>query len=199
MNDTTRAEAMAVLEEGARAVLRGIGMLGVDTSGEDFNDTPRRVARAFAEFVAGADDTAGRLHAIVSTSFPSGRYNEMVVEKDITAVSLCPHHLLPVHYRVTVGYVPGRDGRVLGLSKLARLAHLLAARPVLQETFTMELAQALDSISPAGVGVMVRGEHDCMRSRGVRQQSPVFTSRLTGIMLENPASRAEFLSLAQGR
>lgn len=184
------------LEEAARQIVQALDRLGVDTDTEDFRNTPRRVARAFLELCSGSRHTTEKVAEIMATSFPSRDYDEMVVAGPFRVVSLCPHHLLPVHCDVWIGYVPNQEGRVLGLSKLVRLATVLAARPVLQEQLAVDIAKAMEAgVKPMGVGVLVSGEHDCMRSRGVRQTVPVRTSKLLGCMLEQPSTRSEFLRL----
>ena len=181
-----------VVEESVREILAG---LGVDCLDPNFKDTPARVARAYREMCGGlwADDEIEKLFTKI---FPS-TYDQMIVARDVSAVGLCPHHLLPVEYVIHVAYIPNGEGSVIGISKLARLAKLLAARPVLQEQLTEDIAEKLRShLSPAGVGVIVIGEHSCMRLRGVQEDgASIVTSVMLGAMREYPSTRAEFMEL----
>jgi GTP cyclohydrolase I len=182
------------VEQGMTTILEGLrDTFGLDIEDENFKDTPRRVARAYAEIFRGIKDTDLQVQNILNTSFPS-TVSEMIVVKDIKAFSMCPHHFLPVEYDIAVAYI-SKD-RVLGISKLARLAELLAKRPVLQETFTEDIAERLyTGIGAQGVGVYVEGAHSCMRMRGAGQvNSKTITSALRGSFMES-AVRGEFLSL----
>ena len=123
-------------------------------------------------------------------------YDEMLVVRPIDVWTLCPHHLLPCHFRVTIGYIP--DGRVLGLSKFARIADTLARRPTMQEEYSTELADLfMERLEPKGVAVSVWGEHGCMTARGIKQHSEVVTSVLRGVFERQPETRAEFLALSR--
>jgi GTP cyclohydrolase I len=184
------------IEQGMNVILEGLhDAFGLDLQDENFKDTPRRVARAYAEIFRGVKDTDQQVSQILGTSFPAD-VKEMIVAKDVKAFSMCPHHFLPVEYNITVAYISNR--RVLGISKLARLAEVLAKRPVLQETFTEEIAEKLfTGVSASGVGVWVEGVHYCMKMRGAKQlQAKTVTSAIRGCF-EEDAVRAEFLSLAQ--
>ncbi len=121
-------------------------------------------------------------------------YNEMLVEGPISAYTLCPHHLLPCHFKVHIGYIP--DGFVLGLSKFSRLAVIIGKRPIMQEQYSRELADVIfDNLKPKGVGVYVAGKHGCMEVRGIMQQgTDVKTSILKGCFIEAPV-REEFFRL----
>ncbi len=128
-------------------------------------------------------------------TFENG-YDEMLVEGPIKVWTLCPHHLLPVGMAVTVGYVP--DGKVLGLSKFARIAVIMGKRPVMQEEYSRELAQVIqEGLAPKGVAVYVVGHHGCMSSRGVGQDVPVVTSIVKGCFEDTPVTRGEFYSIAR--
>lgn len=196
-----RARALALFREAGTLLVDGLGALGVDVSTDDFRETPDRVARSYLELAGGSLDTGAKLADLFSKSFPAQSFDALVLARGIVAHSLCPHHLLPVEYRAAVGYIPSRqeDARVLGLSKLGRLVVLLAARPVLQEVLTAEIADRLfERTSALGVGVLLEGSHACMRCRGLRQDAPVVTSALRGVLLGDPAARAEFMRLAAG-
>ncbi len=131
---------------------------------------------------------------MLSRTFPA-RYDEMVISKYNSTFGMCPHHLLPVIYRVSVAYLPG--ARVLGISKLSRLVRLLSRRPVLQEDLTNELAEILHSrLETRGSAAYVEGLHLCMAARGIEaHEARVVTSAVRGVFRENPATRQEFLDL----
>lgn len=186
------------VERGMEIILEGLQEeFGLDLGDENFKNTPRRVARAYAEIFHGLKDTDAKVQRILGTSF-SADVREMIVAKDIKAFSMCPHHFLPVEYDITVAYVS--NGRVLGISKLARLVEILARRPVLQEAFTEEVADKLfNGVKAQGVGVWVEGVHYCMRMRGAKQvHAKTVTSAIRGCF-EEEAVRAEFMSLAKSK
>ena len=180
------------IKDGVRRILLG---LGVSTLDPNFTGTPERVARAYKEMCAGlwAED---EIEELFTKTFPS-TYDQMIVARDISAVGLCPHHLLPVEYTIHVAYIPNGEGSVIGISKLARLAKLLAARPVLQEQLTEDIAEKLQShLSPAGVGVIVIGKHSCMRLRGIQEdRASIVTSVMLGDMRNEVETRMEFMEL----
>jgi GTP cyclohydrolase I len=160
-------------------------------------NTPDRVARAYAEIFSGLwQDPAD----VLSTTFDED-HDEMVLVKDIPMYSTCEHHLVPFHGVAHVGYIPGDDGRVTGLSKLARLVEVYARRPQVQERMTSQIADALaDVLKPRGVLVVIEAEHLCMAMRGIRKPgSSTVTSAVRGIFRENPATRSEAMSLVLGR
>lgn len=166
---------------------------------ENFQGTPKRVARAFRELCRGLYER-DEIENILSTTFPCD-YDEMVIVTDIQAVGVCPHHLMPVRYKIHVGYIPSKDGKVLGLSKIPRLVCLLAARPVLQEQLTKDIADIFEtSLNPLGVMVVISGGHSCMQCRGVKMSgSEMITSAVRGCFADdNDSSRAEFLRLIGG-
>jgi GTP cyclohydrolase I len=163
--------------------------LGVDVTAEGMAETPTRMARAYAELFTARPFTA--------TTFPNDAdYDELVLVRRIPLVSVCEHHLLPFTGTATVGYLPGR--RIVGLSKLARLVEHFARRPQVQERLTQQIAHWLaDELAPRGVGVLVHAEHSCMTLRGAQAVgSTTVTSALLGLLRHDPASRAEFFSLA---
>ena len=178
------------IEEGMKMILKGIGL---DLTDQHLVDTPSRVARAYAEIFSGLDNTEEQVEKILSTSFSSD-IDEMILVKDILVFSMCPHHFLPVVYHVDIAYIP--NGRVLGLSKLPRIAEVLAKRPVIQEDITVDIAEALMKIGALGVAVRVRGDHFCMKMRGEKKpDSSVITSCMKGVFLEDQNTRNEFLRL----
>ncbi|MBU1067914.1 GTP cyclohydrolase I, partial [Patescibacteria group bacterium] len=125
-------------------------------------------------------------------------YSEMLVEGPISVWTFCPHHLLPCHFDVHIGYIP--NGRVLGLSKFSRISEILAKRPVMQEQYTREVANCIEKhLKPEGVGVYVIGKHGCMRCRGVKQEeTSVKTATLRGSFMEDPSVRYEFYQIVKG-
>ena len=171
-----------------RAVADLLVALGQDPSSEQLADTPRRVAAGYAELLTPARFTP--------TTFPNDEgYDELVLARDIPFRSLCQHHLLPFHSVAHVGYLPG--GRILGLSKLARVVELFAGRLQLQERLTQQVANWLDQqLAPRGVGVVLEAEHLCMSQRGVRAQgSRTVTSALHGQLRDDARTRQEFFAL----
>lgn len=169
--------------------------VGEDPDREGLLDTPARVARAYAEVFAGMwQDPA----AVLSTTFDIG-HDEMVLVRDIEVYSTCEHHLVPFHGVAHVGYIPS-DGRVTGLSKLARLVEVYARRPQVQERLTSQVADSLvEALAPRGVIVVVECEHLCMSMRGVRKPGArTMTSAVRGQM-RDVATRAEAMSLILGR
>ncbi|MDQ3094864.1 MAG: GTP cyclohydrolase I FolE [Actinomycetota bacterium] len=169
--------------------------LGEDPDREGLRDTPRRVAAAYAETFAGM---RMRPEDVLATTFDLG-HDEMVLVKDIEVWSMCEHHLVPFTGVAHVGYIPSSDGRITGLSKLARLVDLFARRPQVQERLTTQVADSLVRIlRPRGVITVLQCEHLCMTMRGVRKPgSKTVTSAVRG-QLRDPATRAEAMSLILG-
>jgi GTP cyclohydrolase I len=186
--DTARAEA---------AVRELLLAVGEDPDRPGLRDTPARVARAYAETFAGIWQDPAQ---ILATVFDEG-HDELVLVKDIPMYSTCEHHLVPFHGAAHVGYIPGEDGRVTGLSKLARVVDVYARRPQVQERMTRQIADALDThLEPRGVLVVVEAEHLCMGMRGIRKPgSTTVTSAVRGMFRDNAATRAEAMSLVLGR
>ena len=185
------------LARAAAAVRELLLAVGEDPDRPGLQDTPGRVARAYAETFAGLwQDPA----EVLSTTFDED-HDEMVLVKDIPMYSTCEHHLVPFHGVAHIGYIPGEDGRVTGLSKLARLVEVYARRPQVQERMTSQIADALaDVLKPRGVLVVIEAEHLCMAMRGIRKPgSSTVTSAVRGIFRENPATRSEAMSLVLGR
>ena len=184
-------------EAGVERAIRDLLIaVGEDPGREGLRDTPARVARAYREIFAGLHS---RAEDVLTTTFDIG-HGEMVIVRDIEMYSTCEHHLVPFHGVATIGYSPNASGRVTGLSKLARLVDVFARRPQVQERLTTQIADALVRIlEPRGAIVVIEAEHLCMSMRGVRKPgSKTVTSAVRGIFLE-PASRAEAMSLIQGR
>jgi len=181
----------------AAAVRELLIAVGEDPDREGLQATPDRVARAYAEIFAG-------LHVepddVLQTTFDE-HHDELVLVKDIPLYSTCEHHLVPWHGSAAVGYIPGADGRITGLSKLARVVDLYARRPQVQERLTSQVADAvMTRLQPRGVIVVVQAEHLCMAMRGVRKPgTTTMTSAVRGIMQTDPRTRAEALSLILGR
>ena len=165
--------------------------IGEDPDREGLRDTPRRIAEAYAEVFAGmrADPAS-----LLRVGFEEG-HDEMVILRDIPFFSMCEHHLLPFHGSAHVAYVP--RGRVVGISKIARLVDAVARRPQLQERLTSQVADTLmDALDPDGVAVAVQAEHLCMTMRGIKKPgSRMVTSAMRGTFQSQPETRTEFLAL----
>jgi GTP cyclohydrolase IA len=175
-------------------VVRLLEYVGEDPTREGLLETPARYLKAIRELTGGyGDDPA----AILSRVFEE-QHDEMVVVRGIHSWSVCEHHVLPFRLEATVGYLP--SGRILGLSKVARLVHCYARRLQVQERLTEQVAKAIaEHLRPLGVGVVVRGWHTCMAMRGVKTDGEMVTSCLLGALREDPRARSEFLSLARER
>ena len=189
---TERLEAFdaARVEAAIRELLIGIGE---DPDREGLRDTPARVARSYRELFAGLwTDPADVLERTFGED-----HDELVLVRDIPMFSMCEHHLLPFHGVAHVAYLPGPDGRVTGLSKLARLVDLYARRPPVQERLTTQVADALDkTLGARGVLVVIDCEHQCMSARGVRKPgSRTTTSAVRGLLKTSASTRAEALGL----
>jgi GTP cyclohydrolase I len=168
-----------------------IGAVGEDLEREGLRETPDRVARMYEEIFAGLRQDP---IAVLQTGFEEG-YDEMVVARDISFFSMCEHHFLPFFGTMHIGYIP--TGRIVGISKLARVADILSRRPQVQERLTAQIANSLvEGLEPMGVGVVVEAEHLCMMMRGVRKSgSKIVTSVNRGVFRTDPRTRGEFLSL----
>jgi GTP cyclohydrolase I len=171
--------------------------LGEDPDREGLLRTPERVARSYAEVWAGLHVDPAE---VLETTFDEN-HDELVLLKDIPLYSTCEHHLVPWHGTAAVGYIPGVDGRITGLSKLARLVDLFARRPQVQERLTSQIADAVEErLKPRGVIVVIQAEHLCMAMRGIRKSgSQTITSAVRGLFRDDSRSRAEALSLILGR
>jgi GTP cyclohydrolase IA len=170
--------------------------IGEDPDRDGLRETPGRVARAYREIFAGLWQEP---EDVLTTTFDLG-HDEMVLVKDIEVRSICEHHLVPFTGLAHVGYIPSQDGRITGLSKLARLVDVFARRPQVQERMTTQIADALMRIlDPRGVIVVVECEHLCMSMRGIRKPGArTVTSAVRG-QLRDPATRAEAMSLIVAR
>jgi GTP cyclohydrolase I len=180
------------LERAAAAVRELLLAIGEDPDRDGLRETPDRVARSYAEIFRGLREEPDD---VLSTTFDLG-HDEMVLVKDIEVYSTCEHHLVPFHGVAHVGYIPSRDGRITGLSKIARLVDVYAKRPQVQERLTTQVADAMVRVlQPRGVIVVIECEHLCMSMRGVRKPGArTVTSAVRGGLRE-PATRAEVMSL----
>ena len=180
----------AKIEEGVRLILEGIGE---DPDREGLLKTPHRVAKMYEEVFAGmTEDPAVHFE----TTFDEG-HQEMVIVKDIPFYSMCEHHLVPFFGKAHVAYIPGPEGRICGLSKLARLVDAYAKRPQVQERLTSQIADTLvRELKPTGVLVVLEAEHMCMSMRGVKKPGAMTTtSAVRGLFEKRDATRAEAMSL----
>ncbi|MGH2683225.1 MAG: GTP cyclohydrolase I FolE [Actinomycetota bacterium] len=178
------------VEEGVRLLLEGIGE---DIGKEGLKDTPRRVAEMYQEIFSGVHEDP---EAVIDVTFDVG-HDEMIMVRDIPLYSICMHHLIPFMGKAHVAYVPGKDGRITGLSKLARLVDTLARRPQVQERLTTEIADVIERVlRPRGVFVVIEAEHLCMSMRGVKKPGTVtVTSAVRGVFKTDARTRAEAMGL----
>ena len=177
-------------EEAVRTLIR---WAGDDPNREGLVGTPGRVARAYEEFFAGYDEDPV---AILGATFEeTGNYDDVVILRDIRLESHCEHHIVPIIGKVHVGYLP--NGRVVGISKIARLVEVFAKRMQIQETLTTQIADTIAGIlDPHGVAVVIEAAHQCMTTRGIRKPGvSMVTSRMLGIFREEANTRREFLSM----
>jgi GTP cyclohydrolase I len=182
-----------LVEEGVRLILEGIGE---DPGRDGLKETPRRVADMYREVFAGLYEDPD---AVVDAVFDVG-HDEMIMVRDIDLESLCEHHLLPFAGKAHVAYIPGDDGRITGLSKLARLVDVLSKRPQVQERLTTQIADVLErTLRPRGVFVVIEAEHLCMSMRGVKKPGSItVTSAVRGRFRSDPRTRGEAMSLIRG-
>ncbi len=180
------------IEEGVRLILEGIGE---DTKRGGLVDTPSRVARMCEEIFAGIDEDLSQHFEMMFDE----NHEEMVLVRDIPFYSVCEHHLVPFFGSAHVAYIPAVDGRVCGLSKLARVVETFAKRPQMQERLTSQVADTLmKQLKPRGVIVVLEAEHLCMSMRGVKKPgAKTVTSAVRGAFERNQTTRAEVLSLLQ--
>jgi len=193
---STRYVGLYDIEKGMHLILKGLRKeFGLKIKDQHFLQTPKRVARAYAEIFEGVKDTEKQIDSILSTAFKDDT-DEMIVVNGIHVFSMCPHHFLPVELYISIAYIP--NGHILGISKLARLAEILAKRPVVQEQLTNEITKYLMKIKPQGAAAYVEGQHFCMRMRGVsKPESVTVTTSVVGAFKKNQATRSEFLSLIE--
>jgi GTP cyclohydrolase IA len=177
------------------AVREIIEALGEDPKREGLAETPERVARFYADVFGGIHNDPGE---VIDAFFGEEHYQEIVMVREIPFYSMCEHHFVPFHGQAHVAYMP--QGRVTGLSKLARLVDGFARRPQMQERLTAQVADCLDArLEPLGVLVVIEAEHLCMSMRGVKKPGArTVTSAVRGVMETNPATRAEAMSLLFG-
>ena len=186
-------KALALFTEGYDKILEGIRQLGFDVSDENFADTAKRAAKGLHELIHDQKQVRSEVETLLAKTFPA-KYTEMVISKHNTCFGVCPHHLLPVIYRISMAYIPTE--KVLGLSKLSRLARVIARGPRLQEDLTHELADILHAnLQSQGSAVYIEGLHMCMAARGVgAHEARLVTSGVRGVFLEL-ATREEFIKL----
>ena len=183
-------------QERIKAAIREIiAAIGEDPSREGLVETPRRIAQMYADLFSGLYEDP---RAVLATGFEES-HKEMVVLKNIPFYSLCEHHFLPFHGQAHVGYVP--EGRIVGVSKIARAIDILARRPQMQERLTSQIADAImDGLQPDGAAVVIEAEHLCLSMRGAQKPGTVMvTSAIRGGFRRRGVTRSEFLSLVQGR
>jgi len=185
---------MAKVEAAVYSIIKAIGD---DPEREGLRETPKRVADMYTELFTGLEMDA---KSELTVGFEVG-HREMVILRDIPFYSMCEHHLLPFYGVAHVGYVPNEEGKVVGVSKLARVVEIFAKRLQLQERMTSQIADAImEALQPDGVAVVIQAEHLCMTMRGIKKPgSNVITSATRGLFRSRAATRAEFLSLVQGR
>ncbi|HUO47388.1 MAG TPA: GTP cyclohydrolase I FolE [Acidimicrobiales bacterium] len=180
-----------------RLVAELLEAIGEDPSRDGLVATPRRIAAMYEELFAGADEDPAQ-HLTVTFA---AEHDEMVMVRDIPFTSLCEHHMVPFIGKAHVAYIPGEDGRITGLSKLARLVDAYAKRLQVQERMTSQIADTMEvALEPRGVLVVVEAEHLCMAMRGVRKPGTVtVTSAVRGLFREDPRTRAEAMAFVHGR
>lgn len=187
MNDEKRKK----LEMNTKNLLE---LLGEDPSREGLLNTPKRVANAWEFLTKGYNEN---LDELINNAIFEGESKDMVIVKNIEFYSLCEHHMIPFYGKAHIGYIP--DGKIIGLSKLARITDLFSQRLQVQERLTNQIAQCLQEVlNPRGVAVVLEGKHFCMLSRGVQKQNSIATSSsMLGIFREKESTRNEFLKLIE--
>lgn len=178
------------IQEGVKLILEGIGE---DPNREGLKDTPRRVASMYAEICQGLEQNSGDYFKVTFNE----DHQEMVIVRDIPLYSLCEHHLAPFFGVAHIAYIPGQDGKICGLSKLARVVDVYARRPQVQERLTSQIAESIvKHLQPVGALVVIEAEHLCMSMRGVRKPGTLtVTSAVRGIFKSDQRTRAEAMSL----
>jgi GTP cyclohydrolase I len=197
MDDQAKTKRAVTKADAEAAVRVLIEWAGDDPEREGLRDTPSRVARSYAQLFAGYDEDPRQY--LERTFEETGGYDELIVLSSVRVVSFCEHHMLPVIGVAHIGYLP-RD-RVVGISKLARVVQGYSRRLQIQEKLTLDIAEAIqDVLNPLGVGVMIEAEHSCMTLRGVNTPgSRLSTSRLLGVIRDDPRTRGEFLRAVGAR
>ena len=185
-------DAVSGIEDNVRRMLQYVGE---NPARGGLLETPRRVAKAWGHWCSGYDKNASEILKVFEDG--AEKCDEMVVVKDIPIYSKCEHHMADIFGTATIAYIP--NGKIVGLSKLSRLADMFARRLQVQERLTNQIADALEEhLHPKGVGVIIRARHMCMESRGICQQGHhTITSALRGVLKEKPEARAEFLELSR--
>jgi GTP cyclohydrolase I len=183
---------LEAVEQSTREML---GAIGEDPDREGLRETPRRIAAMYQELFDGLNQDPV---AVLSVGFEEG-HDEMVILRQIPFYSMCEHHFLPFHGEAHVGYLP--EGRIVGLSKIARALEIFARRPQLQERLTTQLASCIEEVLDArGVGVVIEAEHTCMTARGIRKPgATMVTSAMRGLFRSDVNTRQEFLGLIHAR
>jgi GTP cyclohydrolase I len=185
------------LDRIAKAVREILEAIGEDPDRDGLRNTPDRVARLYAEIASGLhDDPASHLTVTFESS-----HDEMVMVRDIPLYSICEHHLVPFIGKAHVAYIPDKDGRITGLSKIARLVDGFSRRPQVQETLTVQIADAMETtLGPRGVMVVIEAEHLCMSMRGIQKSgTTTVTSAVRGLFRESIATREEAMRFITGR
>jgi GTP cyclohydrolase I len=198
LEHSTKSDGEHPSRADAEAAVRTlIAWAGDDPDREGLRETPARVARAYEEFFSGYKENPDEILGKVFDDIEG--YDDLVVLRNIRIESHCEHHIVPILGVAHVGYVP--SGKVVGISKLARVVEVFARRMQTQEALTVQIAQAIDrAIEPRGVGVIVEASHQCMTTRGIRKPGvALVTSHLTGVLREDPAMRKELLSRIETR
>jgi GTP cyclohydrolase I len=185
------------MERIAKAVREILEAIGEDPDRDGLRDTPERVARMYAEICSGIHE---QVDTHLAVTFEAG-HDEMVMVRDIPMQSICEHHLIPFIGKAHVAYIPGEDGRITGISKLARLVDAFARRPQVQENLTVQVADEIDrTLEPRGVMVVIEAEHLCMTMRGVRKPgSTTVTSAVRGLFRSSVATREEAMRFIVGQ
>ncbi len=193
LSETHQSVDLETIARGVRLILEGIGE---DLTRPGLQETPQRVAEMFAELTSGMREDPHE-HVI---PLPGDKHDEMVLVKDISIASLCEHHLAPFVGKCHIAYIP-KEGRILGISKLARLAESFSRRLQLQERLTTDIANTLyEGLKPVGVMVVIEAEHTCMTLRGVRKaNAKTITSAVLGGFRNDPRTRSEAMALITGK
>ncbi|MDX8377528.1 MAG: GTP cyclohydrolase I FolE [Mariprofundales bacterium] len=195
MTEFLKRDSIISTEEAEESVRKLLSYLGDNPEREGLQDTPARVVRAFEEYFSGYNENA---HEYLNTTFEDSKgYDEIVLVSDIDVFSHCEHHLAPFIGKAHVAYIP--NGRIVGLSKLARVVDVYAKRLQVQEKLTMQIATTIEeALQPLGVAVIIQCSHFCMCHRGIKKQgSQTTTSKLSGAFLHNPSSRLELFKLIE--
>ncbi|KAL3275575.1 hypothetical protein HHI36_020331 [Cryptolaemus montrouzieri] len=191
--DALRENAITTMAECYRTLLES---LGEDVSREGLLKTPERASKAMLFFTKGYGES---VEEVLNDAVFDEDHNEIVLVKDIEMFSMCEHHMVPFYGKVSIAYLP--QGKILGLSKLARIVEIFSRRLQVQERLTKQIAEAVfDAVNPAGVAVAIEGVHMCMVTRGVQKiNSKTITSTMLGVFKDDPEKREEFMNLLQAK